>query len=175
MTYLQEEHGFSRSHANTLIMYARGSKSTARYRDADAYFAALTTTQAETARAIFATIQERFPGLDLVVAWNKPMLRRGTDYVFGIAAASDHLLLAPWGEGVIARVASQLTELIVNKKTIQIPSDWAVDSELLAAMVSARLDQLDADASASRPNDNSLRTKSPRRDKPSANSSRDDA
>ncbi|MGC8509808.1 MAG: DUF4287 domain-containing protein [Acidimicrobiales bacterium] len=142
--YLQEEHGFSRAHANTVVMYARGSETTQRYADIDAYLATLTPTQAATARAILTTVRHRFPNLEAVVAWNKPMLRRGSDYVFGIAAASGHLLLAPWGDGVLERVAPRLTGLVVNKKTIQIPSDWTVDPPLLTEMVTIRLDQLDA-------------------------------
>ena len=146
MAYLQEEHGFSLAHANTVVMYARGSESTRRYADVDAYLATLTPAQATTARAILASVQESFPDLDLVVAWNKPMLRRGSDYVFGIAAASGHLLLAPWGDGILQRLAPRLTGLVANKKTVQIPSDWPVDSALLAEMVSMRLRQLDASA-----------------------------
>ena len=146
MAFLQEEHGFSRAHANTIVMYARGSGSTQRYADVDGYLATLTPTQAATARNILTTVQERFPDLDAVVAWNKPMLRRGSDYIFGIAAASDHLLLAPWGEGVLERVAPRLTGLIVNKKTVQIPSDWTVDPALLTEMVTVRLEQLDGRA-----------------------------
>lgn len=144
MAYLQEEHGFSRAHANAVVMYARGSTSTKRYVDANAYFATLSAPQAKTARSIFTTLQTTFPDLDLVIAWNQPMLRRGTNYVFGIAAASDHLLLMPWGEGVLKAVAPHLKGLTLNKKTIQVPSDWKVDARLLAAMVNERLQQLDA-------------------------------
>ena len=144
MAYLQEEHGFTRAHANTVVMYARGSASTRRVADPDAYFASLTPAQAKTARAIFNAVQRQFPTLELVIAWNKPMLRRGTDYVFGIAAASDHLLLAPWGEGILEYVAPRLGHLRVNKKTIAVPSDWPVDAELLTDMVAERLRQLDA-------------------------------
>ena len=144
MAYLQEEHGFSRAHANTVVMYARGSASTRRFADPEAYFASITPTQAATARAIFAAIQKRFTDLELVIAWNQPMLRRGSKYVFGLAAASEHMLLMPWGERVLEVAAPHLGGLTVKKKTIQIPSDWKVDATLLAAMVAERLRQIDA-------------------------------
>ena len=144
MAYLQEEHGFSRAHANTVVMYACGSVSTKRFADPDAYFVTLTPTQARTARAVFATLQQRFRDLELVIARNKPMLRRGTTYVFGLAAASEHLLLMPWGEGVLDVAAAHLEGLTVNKKTIQVPSNWTVDATLLIAMVAERLRQVDA-------------------------------
>ncbi len=144
MAYLQEEHGFSRGHANTLVMFARGSASTKRFADPDAYFASLTPAQAVTARAIFATLQDRFPELEAVIAWNQPMLRRGTKYVMGLAAAPEHLLLLPWGEGVMTLVAPRLKGLTVNKKSIQVPSDWTVDAPLLIEMAGERLRQIDA-------------------------------
>ena len=144
MAYLQEEHGFSRAHADTVVMYARGSKSTRRFADPDAYFASITPTQATTARAIFATIQKHFNDLELVIAWNQPMLRRGSKYVFALAAASEHMLLMPWGEKVLEVVAPHLDGLTVKKKTVQIPSDWKVDATLLTAMVTERLRQIDA-------------------------------
>ena len=144
MAYLQEEHGFSRAHANTVVMYARGSESTRRFADPEAYFASITPTQAATARAIFAAIQKRFDDLELVIAWNQQMLRRGTQYVFGISAATEHMLLMPWGEKVLEVAAPHLEGLTVKKKTIQIPSDWKVDATLLAAMVAERLRQIDA-------------------------------
>jgi len=144
MAYLQEEHGFSRAHANTVVMYARGSTSTKRFADPDAYFDSITPTQAKTARAIFTAIQKRFDDLELVIAWNQPMLRRGSKYVFGLAAASEHLLLMPWGEKVLEVAAPHLDGLTVKKKTVQIPSNWNVDTNLLTAMVAERLRQIDA-------------------------------
>ena len=143
MAYLQEEHGFSRAHANTVVMYARGSQSTKRFADPEAYFATLTPVQASTARAIFAALQKRFRDLELVIAWNQPMLRRGTKYVFGLAAASEHLLLLPWGDDVLNVAPARLEGLTVNKKSIQVPSDWKVDVTLLTAMVAERLRQID--------------------------------
>jgi uncharacterized protein YdhG (YjbR/CyaY superfamily) len=146
MSYLQEEHGFTRSHANTVVMYARGSTSTKRFADPDAFFATLTAQQATTARAIFKTIQKRFGDLELVIAWNQPILRRGTKYVMGLAATSQYLLLLPWGDGVLDLAAPHLTGLTVKKKSIQVPSDWKVDTTLLETLVAERIRQIDAGA-----------------------------
>ena len=71
------------------------------------------------------------------------MLRRGSDYVFGVAAASTHLLLLPWGDRVLEHVADRVGSLVVKKKTIQVPADWKVDAGLLEALVAERLRQLD--------------------------------
>jgi uncharacterized protein YdhG (YjbR/CyaY superfamily) len=141
MSLLQDVHGFSRAHANALVMYARGSTSARRFDDPEAFFRDLGGEREQTARAIISTILDEFPDLELVIAWNQPMLRRGTDYVFGLSAATNHLLIASWG-GISETVAAQLGNLTVNKKTIRVPVDWDIDSNLLRVMVAERLAQL---------------------------------
>ena len=85
------------------------------------------------------TIQGKYPKLELVLAWNQPMLRDGSKYVFGISAAQGYLLMAPWSTDVIADFLPKLEGYKVNKKTIQIPSDWEIDAKLLLQLVKARL------------------------------------
>jgi uncharacterized protein YdhG (YjbR/CyaY superfamily) len=142
MALLQETHGFSRTHANALVMYARGSTSARRFDDPEAFFRELGGEREHTARAIISTIVDEFPDLELVVAWNQPMLRYGTDYVFGLSAATNHLLIAPWG-GISETVAARLGCLTANKKTIRVPVGWEIDVELLRTMVTERLAQLE--------------------------------
>jgi uncharacterized protein YdhG (YjbR/CyaY superfamily) len=67
------------------------------------------------------------------------MLRDGTKYVFGISATKGYLLMAPWSTDVIEAFLPKLAEYKVNKKTIQIPSDWDLDIKLLLQIVKARL------------------------------------
>ena len=54
----------------------------------------------------------------------------------------NHLLIGPWGDGIIAKFAPKLTEYKVNKKTIQVPVDWDVDAKLLVAIAKTRVAQL---------------------------------
>lgn len=140
--FLTERHGFSRAHANALVMYARGSTSSRRVDSPEAYFTALGGQREATSRAIFAAIAGRYPDLELVIAWNQPMLRRGKDYVFGMSAATNHLLLGPWG-GITDTIAARLKGLKANKKTVQVPVDWKVDAALLRLMVKERLAQIE--------------------------------
>ena len=107
-----------------------------------AYFEKLTRQQAITARAIFAAIQKKYPKLELVTAWNKPMLKLGEAYIFGLSASSKHLLLAPFGNDILPRVAKKTIGLTVNKRTIQVPLDWNIDTGLLYALINARLEEL---------------------------------
>jgi uncharacterized protein YdhG (YjbR/CyaY superfamily) len=47
--------------------------------------------------------------------------------------------MAPWSAEVIDEMRPKLVGYKVNKKTIQIPSDWEVDAKLLLQMVKATL------------------------------------
>lgn len=143
MALLREGHGFSRTHANALVMHARGSTSSRRFDGPEAYFASLGTEHERLARQIISTVMEEFSDLELVIAWNQPMLRRGTAYVFGLSAATNHLSIASWDDGISETVASRLNGLVATKKTIQVPLDWDVDAELLRLMVAERLATLD--------------------------------
>ena len=143
MALLQEGHGFSRAHANTIVMSHRGSSTTRKYATADDYFAAVDPTGAKTARAIFAAIRKGVKGLDLVTAWNQPMLKAGDDYVFGLNVQTKHLTLGPLGTDVIAVFADRLESYKCGKKTFNVPLDWKVDATLLQDMARYRMDELD--------------------------------
>jgi uncharacterized protein YdhG (YjbR/CyaY superfamily) len=142
MAYLQENYGFSRAHANALVQYSRGSTSSRRFATVDDYLAPHPPQQQATVREIFATIRKRYPKLELVIAWNTPMLKSGSQYVFGVTVLKNYLLIAPVGTGIIEEFSDQLSGYRVNKKTIQVPSDWKVDGKLLRALVAARLAQI---------------------------------
>ena len=142
MALLREGHGFSQAHANAVVMTHRGSTTTRRFPDPDSYFASLDAVKAATARAIFAAIQDRVDGLELVTAWNQPMLRNEAGYVFALTAATAHLTLSPLSAAVMATFAGRLGGLKANKKTFIVPPDWEVDAALLQAMVEARLAEL---------------------------------
>jgi len=101
MALLRDGHGFSRTHANAVVMTHRGSPSARRVASPDAWFDALPPDQAGTARAIFAAITDRHPDLDLVIAWNQPILRATGGYVFGVSAATRHLTCNPFSTEVL--------------------------------------------------------------------------
>ena len=84
-------------------------------------------------------ITDKYPELELVIAWNQPMLRKGTFYVFGASVSKNHILIAPWSTNVLEKFRPKLTEYTVNKKTIAVPNDWQVDVKLLQAIAKARL------------------------------------
>jgi uncharacterized protein YdhG (YjbR/CyaY superfamily) len=136
---LRENFGFSQAHANALVMYSRGSTSARRFETPAQYFKSIDPTQAKTIRAMMKAITDKYPDLELVVAWNQPMLRKGTMYVFGASVTKNYILMAPWSTDVLDNFRPKLTEFKVNKKTIAVPNDWQVDAKLLQAMAKARL------------------------------------
>ena len=135
IAFLKENFGFSQAHANALVMFTRGSKSSRRFETPKELFASIDKNQAKKAREIFAAIKSKHPKLQLVVAWNKPMLKSGDAYVFGLGFAKHHILIAPWSKDVMAAFADRLAGYKVNKKTIEVPSDWKVDEKLLLTIV----------------------------------------
>lgn len=150
MAYLQEDHGFSRTHANALIMYCRGSASSRRFSTHDQYLAGHPPEAQGTARAVFAAILAEYPDLEPVIAWNQPMLKAGDHYVFGLSVLARHILMAPHGTGIIEEYRERIEAagLSLNKKTIKVPFGWDVDAALLRDLVAARLAQVEGGAPA---------------------------
>ena len=70
------------------------------------------------------------------------MLKHGKDYVFGVSAAKNHLLLGPWGDDAVARAGSLLDGYDINKKTIKVPVDWKPDAKLLHRLIANRLAEI---------------------------------
>ena len=139
---LREDHGFSQAHANAVVMHHRGSKSSKHHSGVDGYFDSIGAEHARLTRAIFAAITKKHRDLELVIAWNQPMLKSGKDYVIGVSAAKNHLTIGPWGDNVIATFADDLAKYDTNKKTFKVPLDWKVDARLLNRIVEHRLDGL---------------------------------
>ncbi|MFZ8925312.1 MAG: DUF4287 domain-containing protein [Candidatus Nanopelagicales bacterium] len=140
MAFLQERHGFSRAHANALVLYLKGSTSSRRYDTFDEYLATLDETKAKTIRSIFATLTAKFKKAEVVIAWNQPMLKQDSRYLFGASAQKAHILIAPFNADIIDELRPRLEGYEVNKKTIRVPVDWKVDKKLLTDMVSAQFE-----------------------------------
>jgi len=96
IAFLRENHGFSQAHANALVMYHRGSKSSNKFGTPENYFKTIDPQVAKTIKKIFAAVTAKHKNLELVMAWNQPMLRLGTGYIVGVTgAASTALRILP--------------------------------------------------------------------------------
>lgn len=144
IAFLRENHGFSQAHANALVLYSRGSTSAHRVHTLDEYLTPLDETKRATVRAIFTAITSKYPKMELVIAWNQPMLKLDGQYIFGVMVQTNHILMAPWGTDVLEQFRPRLTDYKVNKKTIQVPVDWKPDTKLLRDMAAARIAEISA-------------------------------
>ena len=142
MAYLKEEHGFSQAHANALVMYSRGSKSSKRFDSMAGFLKNEDSTKQKTIKKIFKVIKDKYPKSELVIAWNKPMVKFNEKYVFGVATAKNHILIAPFDADTIDALRPKLKDYKVNKKTIEVPSDWEVDEKLLLAIVKKSIENV---------------------------------
>lgn len=142
IAFLRENHGFSQAHANALVLYSRGSTSARRFNTIDDYLADADETKRNTVLGIFEAIMSAYPKMELVIAWNQPMLKQDGQYVFGVSVLKNHLLMAPWSKDVLDAFGDRLTNYKVNKKTIEIPVDWKIDKKLLRDMAKARLAEI---------------------------------
>lgn len=124
MAFLQEQHGFTRAHANALVMYTRGSASSKRFEGVDGYLDGVADPAVRaTVRAVLESIEASYPELGVVISWNQPMFKAGDAYVFAVSGQKAHVLLAPWSAAVLAAFRPRLEEagFTVNKKTFRVP------------------------------------------------------
>ena len=142
IAHLRENYGFSQAHANALVMYSRGSESSKRFSTPTEFYKTVTPQQAKTMKAIFKAITTKYPQLELVIAWNKPMVKLGNDYIFGASASTKHVLIAPFDLEVLHEFAPKFKEGNALKKTIQLPNDWDVDAKLIQSLIKASLSNL---------------------------------
>jgi len=142
IAHLRENYGFSQAHANALVLFSRGSVSSQRHATPTDYFKSIDAQQARTMRAIFKVVRTKYPELEFVIAYNQPMLRKGTQYVLGASALKKYLLINPFSKQVIDSFAPKMKELRVLKHSITIPNDWEIDEKLLLAMAKARIAEI---------------------------------
>lgn len=143
IAYLRENHGFSQAHANALVLYSKGNTTSKRFSTLEDYLKPHDATKQKTVKAIFKAIKTKYPKMEIVIAWNQPMLKLGDDYIFGVNVLKNHILIAPHdGEAILIAFAKKLEPYEVLKKTIRVPVDWKVDVKLLQDLAAARIKAL---------------------------------
>ena len=142
IAHLRENYGFSQAHANALVMYSRGSTTTKRHETPAAYYKTIDPQQAKTIRAIFKLITTKHPKLEHVIAWNQPMVRIGTAYIFGMSASKNHISFNPFSKDVLDQFTDEMDDLRVSKHTVAVPNDWKINEKLILKLVKARLAEI---------------------------------
>jgi uncharacterized protein len=142
IAYLRENHGFSQAHANALVLYCRGSKSAKRFSTIDEYLEPFDEIKRETVHKIFKAITDSYPDMELVIAWNQPMLKCEGQYIIGVTVSKNHILIHPISTVVLEEFKPRIAPLEINKKTFKVPVDWNVDVALLKDMAASRLTEI---------------------------------
>ena len=141
MALLQEKHGFSRTHANALVMIHRGSATSKRHGNWEDWLGALGPEQRRAAARVLADLAKGFPHAERVIAWNQPMLRVDGAYLFGVSASRGHLSFNPMSTDVIAGFSEDLEErgYRVTRHIFTVPLGEDVHLPLVRRMVRSRL------------------------------------
>jgi uncharacterized protein YdhG (YjbR/CyaY superfamily) len=123
-------------------MYVRGSTSSKRFNSPAEYFKTLDPSVAKKIKEIFASITKTNSDLELVMAWNQPMLKTADQYILGISVSKNHITIGPFNTDFVVTFAKKLEKYESNKKTFKVPFDWKVDGALMRAIVKDRLAEL---------------------------------
>jgi len=142
IAFLRTKYNFSQAHANALVMYSKGSKSTSKFESVKDYFSSIDKAQAKTIKAIYKPIMKLHKDIELTIAWNQPVLKLENSYIFGAGVATKHILINPFSKSVLNKFSKKLTDLKVSKHTFAIPNDWKVDEKLMVAMAKARIAEI---------------------------------
>ena len=142
IAFLRENHGFSQAHANALVMYVRGSTTSKKFTSPVEFFKTLEPSIAKKIQEIVASITTTYSDLELVMAWNQPMLKRDGQYILGISVSKNHLTIGPFNKDFVKTFAKKLEKYESNKKTFKVPLDWNVDGAFMRAIVKERLAEL---------------------------------
>jgi uncharacterized protein YdhG (YjbR/CyaY superfamily) len=139
IAYLRENHGFSQAHANALVLYSRGSKSARRFTTLDEYLESADEVKRATVAKIFKAITDKHPAMEVVIAWNQPILKVDGHYILGVSVLTNYLLVNPMSADVLEQFQPRLEAYEVKKRTFRVPVDWKVDLKLLRDMAAARI------------------------------------
>jgi uncharacterized protein YdhG (YjbR/CyaY superfamily) len=123
-------------------MYFRGSTTSKRFDGPDSYFKRLEPKTAKTMKAIFAAVTAKHKGLELVMAWNQPMLRLGKHYAIGLSVSKNHITINPFSVDALDKNLKKLEPYTVNKYTFQVPLDWKVDATLISSLAKVRISEI---------------------------------
>ena len=77
-----------------------------------------------------------------MIAWNQPMVRIGTAYIFGMSASKNHISFNPFSKDVLDQFIDEMEDLRVSKHTVAVPNDWKINEKLILKLVKARLAEI---------------------------------
>lgn len=106
------------------------------------YLEGLDDTRAKTVQAVVDVVLAGHPDATVKISWNVPQVQLGGKYVFGIAAAKNHISLSPWSNVAMQLFADRLAQYNPTDNLFRVPVDWQVDHALITDLVDVRLAEL---------------------------------
>jgi uncharacterized protein YdhG (YjbR/CyaY superfamily) len=111
--------------------------------EVDAYLASVDEPKRGTLEAVRRSILEIVPDAEEGLAYGAPAFRLHGKTVAGFAAYTDHLSYLPHSGSVLAAVGDAVAGYPCSKGALRFAVDTPLPPSLVAALVRARLDELD--------------------------------
>lgn len=115
----------------------------AKYASLDEFYAALPEDQRTHITSLVGYVQENYPQLECVLAWNQPMFKNGKHYVIGFMPTKKHTNLLTVSDTAITTLAPELTNYKHGTRSISLPFDWTIDADLFHSVIALRAQELE--------------------------------
>lgn len=110
----------------------------------DAYLEQLDEPKRSTLASLRQTLLELVPGAEECLSYGVPAIRRDGKLVAGYSAAKGHLSYLPHSGSVLESLPEVTAAYETSKGALRFPVDTPLPREVVAALVSARLADIDA-------------------------------
>jgi uncharacterized protein YdhG (YjbR/CyaY superfamily) len=110
----------------------------------EAYLAALAPEQRSALELLRGQIAVAAPEAEDAISYGMPAFRYRGKALVGYAAASSHLSLHPMSPSVIEALATRLEPWSTSKGTIRFSPDHPLPDDLVVAIVTARIAEVEA-------------------------------
>ena len=120
----------------------------AKYQNVDEYMAQLPDDRRAVMEQLRSTIRSAAPDATEAISYNMPAFRLRGRFLVSYQAFKRHYSLFPWSDRMVAELGDDLRPYAVGKGTIRFPADEPIPLELVARIVTIRLEEVKEDAAA---------------------------
>lgn len=114
----------------------------AKYATVDEYMAGLPDDRRIAMEHLRDTIRAAAPDATEVIAYNMPAFRLDGRFLVSYEAFKRHYSLFPWTDRMLVVLGDELTPYAVGKGTIRFPADEPIPLELVARIVTIRMEEV---------------------------------
>jgi uncharacterized protein YdhG (YjbR/CyaY superfamily) len=117
----------------------------AKYASVDEYMANLPEDRRAVMEALRRTVAEAAPQATEAISYNMPALRLNGKFLISYEAFKNHYSLFPWTDRMAAELGDELNPYMHGKGTLRFPAQEPIPTDLVARIVSIRLDEARAE------------------------------